>query len=423
MASEQISNASMSSATSAAADADAVVRPTSRDYGSYRAAFAGRAMPFAFVDLDLLDENARQVRARARDKRVRIASKSVRSVVLLRRLLASDERFQGLMCFTAREAAYLAGQGFEDLLIGYPVVGEQDLATVARATASGAQITLMVDCQEHVERAEHAARQYGVRLPLCLEMDMSLDIPGLHFGVWRSPVRDVGQARTLVERIAGSSDVELTAIMGYEAQIAGVGDNVPGQRLKSALVRQLKRRSRTQVAARRAALVEMIRSLGISLRFVNGGGTGSVDSTREEPEVTEITVGSAFYSPALFDLYRDFRYLPAAGFAIEIVRQPRAGLYTCMGGGYVASGAAGPEKLPRPYLPVGARLLTLEGAGEVQTPIAYNGSERLGLGDPIFLRHAKAGEVCERFNSLLLVSGGAVVDEATTYRGDGESFL
>jgi D-serine deaminase-like pyridoxal phosphate-dependent protein len=402
---------------------DTTTRLGTRDYAFYRAAFSGRALPFAYVDLDLLDENARQVGARVRDKRVRIASKSVRSVALLRRLFASDEHFQGVMCFTAREAAYLASQGFDDLLIGYPVVGEQDLATVARATAEGTRVTLMVDCLEHVVRAERTAQEHGVRLPLCLEMDMSMDVPGLHFGVWRSPVRDVAQARPLVERIASSRDVSLDGIMGYEAQIAGLGDRVDGQRTKSTLIRQLKRRSRVQVAERRATLVEMIRSLGVELRFVNGGGTGSILSTRAEMEVTEITVGSAFYSPTLFDSYREFRYLPAAGFAIEIVRRPRSDLYTCLGGGYVASGAARPDKLPRPYLPAGARLLAPEGAGEVQTPVHYSGGEQLGLGDPIFLRHAKAGELCERFTHLLLVAGGAVVDEVTTYRGDGQWFL
>jgi D-serine deaminase-like pyridoxal phosphate-dependent protein len=156
---------------------------------------------------------------------------------------------------------------------------------------------------------------------------------------------------------------------------------------------------------------------------VNGGGTGSLATTRLEPVVTEITVGSAFYSPALFDAYRDFRYLPAAGFAVEIVRRPAPTIYTCLGGGYIASGAAGPDRLPRPYLPAGARLDPLEGAGEVQTPIHYDGPERLALGDPIFLRHAKAGELCERFTHLLQIQDGRATGEVTTYRGDGQCFL
>jgi D-serine deaminase-like pyridoxal phosphate-dependent protein len=394
-----------------------------RDYEYYKKIFDGRSMPFAFVDLDLLDQNIREIASRARGKHIRLASKSIRCTSILRRIFAADDCFQGIMCYTPLEAVYLASQGFEDLLIGYPAWNEHDLAAVARATKDGARITLMIDSIEHIERIEAIASQHGVRLPLCLEIDMSMDIPGLHFGVWRSPVRTVEQAKPIIERIKASSHVFLDGLMGYEAQIAGLGDNFPGQRAKNALVRRLKRRSIHEVAERRAAIVALIRSCGITPCFVNGGGTGSIDSTREEAVVTEITAGSGFYAPALFDNYRDFRYAPAAAYAIEIVRRPRPSLYTCLGGGYIASGSTGPEKQPAPYLPEGAKLLSLEGAGEVQTPIHYDGPLTLHFGDPIFMRHSKAGELCERFTHLYLVSDGRIVDKVTTYRGEGQCFI
>jgi len=394
-----------------------------RDYAYYKGIFGGRPMPFAYLDLDLLEQNIRQVVTRAAGKRVRLASKSLRSVAVIRRILASDPCFQGIMCYTALEAVYLASQGFDDLLVGYPAWNEQDLAAVARTVAAGAQITLMVDSLEHVEQIEAAAAHHGTRLPLCLEIDMSMDLPGLHFGVWRSPLRTPEQARPVIERIMASPHVWLDGLMGYEAQIAGVGDNFPGRGAKNTVVQGLKRRSVREVAARRAALVELVEKCGLSLRFVNGGGTGSIATTRVEPVVSEITVGSGFYAPALFDNYRDFRYQPAAGFAIEIVRRPHPSIYTCLGGGYIASGSVGPEKQPQPYLPRGAQLDTLEGAGEVQTPIRYDGTIALKPGDPVFMRHSKAGELCERFKHLLLVADGAIVDEVTTYRGDGQCFI
>ncbi len=414
-----------------AADANADVSSTAsrargereRDYVYYKEIFDGYPMPFAFIDLDLLDQNIRQIAARARGKQMRLASKSLRSIAILRRILAADTCFQGVMCYTALEAVYLASLGFKDLLIGYPAWNEHDIAAIARATVDGAQITLMIDSLEHVERVEAIAAQYGVRLPLCLEIDMSMDVPGLHFGVWRSPVHTAEQAKPVIERIKASSHVLLDGLMGYEAQIAGLGDNFPGQKAKNALIRRLKRRSVRDLAERRAALVALVRSSGITPRFVNGGGTGSIDSTRDEAVVSEITVGSGFYAPALFDNYRDFRYQPAAAYAIEIVRRPQPSLYTCLGGGYIASGSVGPEKQPAPYLPRGAKLLSLEGAGEVQTPIRYEGPLSLKVGDPIFMRHSKAGELCERFTHLYLVAGGAIVDKVTTYRGDGRCFI
>ncbi|HEY7122578.1 MAG TPA: amino acid deaminase/aldolase [Ktedonobacterales bacterium] len=393
------------------------------NYDYYKGVFRGRALPFAYLDLDLLNQNIRQIVARAGGKRIRLASKSLRSTAVLQRILSADPLIQGIMCYSAREAAYLAKQGLKDLLIGYPCWHEQDIAAVAQATQAGATITLMVDSIAHVEQIERVAERHQVRLPLCLDLDMSLLVPGLHFGAWRSPIRTPEQARPIIERIIASPHVSLDGIMGYEAQIAGVGDHYPNKTLKNTLVRFLKRRSVRDVSERRTAIVELIQSYNLSLRFVNGGGTGSLATTREEEAVTEINVGSGFYSPALFDNYHDFRFQPAAGFAIEIVRQAAPHIYTCLGGGYIASGGAGPDKLPQPYLPTGARLDALEGAGEVQTPIKYNGPVSLAIGDPIFLRHSKAGELCERFTHLLLVSDGAVVDEVTTYRGDGQCFL
>lgn len=380
-------------------------------------------MPFAYLDLDLFAENIRQIAEQSGGKRIRVASKSLRCVAAIRRVLEADPCFQGIMCFTAREAVYLASLGFKDLLIGYPTWQSEDIALVARATAEGAQITLMLDSLAHIDQIERVAEQYKVRLPVCLDIDMSVNFPGLYFGVRRSPLRGGAEVRPLIERLKHSERVRLDGVMGYEAQIAGLGDQVPGQVLKNALIQQLKKRSIGIIAQRRREVVELIRTSGLEPRFVNGGGTGSELTTRAESVVTEITVGSGFYSPALFDNYKAFRYRPAVGYAIEIVRKPAPGIYTCQGGGYTASGAAGPDKLPQPYLPAGARLIAQEGAGEVQTPVTYQGIHHIDLGDPILMRHAKAGEICERFSSLLLLQNGAIVDEVPTYRGDGKCFL
>lgn len=394
------------------------------DYRYYQNALGSLPKPLAFVDLDMLQENMQQILNRAQGKQVRIASKSIRCTDVLRLILKYDGQFQGIMCYNALEALYLSEQGFDDLLLGYPVANAGHIAAIAEQVRQGRSITLMVDCETHIEQAETAAAAAGARLPLCVDIDLSIDVPGLHFGVWRSPLRTTQAALRIIERIARSKHVVLDGVMGYEAQVAGVGDQLPGQTLKSAVVRLLKRRSIREAAARRAELVDAIARFGLPpLRFVNGGGTGSLHTTGLEPAVTEVTAGSGFYAPGLFDHYRDFRFQPAAGYAIEIVRQPRHDLFTCAGGGYIASGAAGSDKLPRPYLPAGARLLSLEGAGEVQTPIRYAGPEPLGIGDPILMRHSKAGELCERFPRLYYISEGHVVGEATTYRGDGQCFL
>jgi D-serine deaminase-like pyridoxal phosphate-dependent protein len=211
-------------------------------------------------------------------------------------------------------------------------------------------------------------------------------------------------------------------MMAYESQIAGVGDRPPGQRLRAAAIRFVQSRSARELAARRAAAVAAVREV-CDLEFVNGGGTGSIEGTTAEDAVTEVAAGSGLYGPTLFDAYTRFSPRPAALFALPVVRKPAPSIATVLGGGYLASGTGGADRLPRPVLPAGLRLDRAEGAGEVQTPLLGPGARDLALGDRVWFRHAKAGELCERFASLHLVRGEEIVDEVATYRGEGQTFL
>ncbi len=393
-----------------------------RTYAHYRDLVRGRRLPLAFCDLGLFDENVAAIARRAGGTPIRVASKSVRCRALLRRILDHDA-YRGVMCFTAAEAAFLADDGFDDLLVAYPTVDRDELVAALEWVKKGTRIVLMVDDPEQVRRIDALADEVGVVADLCIDVDMSMRLPGLHFGVRRSPVRTAAEAAAVARVIARAGSVRLVGAMGYEAQIAGLADAVPGKAPMMAVVRALKGRSITELTARRGAVVDALRRGGADLEFVNGGGTGSLESTSRDPSVTEVTAGSGFFSPALFDAYRDFQHQPAVAFALPVTRRPAPGIVTCHGGGYIASGATGDDKQPQPYLPRGAELLPLEGAGEVQTPVKLPPGTTVAIGDPIFFRHAKAGELCERFATLALVEGDSIVEEVPTYRGDGKTFL
>ncbi|MDX8360810.1 amino acid deaminase/aldolase [Cytobacillus sp. IB215316] len=393
------------------------------NYQYYKDTLQHIQKPFAYIDLDLLDDNITEILKASNGKKIRLGSKSIRSVPIMKRIIESNEQFEGIMCFTANEAIFLANYGFNDVLIAYPVVDQSYLTAIAEQVKQGFLITLMVDSVEHVKLIDQVGATYNVVIPICIDVDMSVDFPRFRFGVYRSPLQSAKHVDDIGQVIKKCQYVKLDGIMGYEAQVAGVGDAVAGKSAKNFIVRKLKSHSIQAISERRAEVVKRVEDLGFSLRFVNGGGTGSLSSTCKEHVVTEVTVGSGFFSPSLFDSYQDFQYKPAAGYALEIVRTPKDRYYTCLGGGYIASGAVGNDKIPKPYLPSGARLHALEGAGEVQTPVFYEGSEPLSLGDPIFFRHAKSGELCERFSCLYGISQGEIVGEYATYRGEGQCFL
>lgn len=397
-----------------------------QSYERYEEVFAAVEAPFAFVDLDAMAANSAAMLGRAGAKPIRVASKSLRCRAVLDRVLDGDERFAGLMTFTLPETLWLAELGYENLLLAYPTVDAtalSELALRSAASPEGAPI-VTVDCAEHLEAIEAVLGTGAPPVRVCIDVDAGWRTLGgrLEAGPKRSPVHTVEEAVALARQVERRPQLELAALMAYEGQIAGVGDRPPGRRLRGAAIRYMQRRSAAELAERRAQIVAAIRRI-CPLPIVNGGGTGSLELTAAEDAVSEVTAGSGFYAPALFDHYSRFSLTPAAGFALPVVRKPTPGVATALGGGYLASGSGDPSRLPAPWLPEGLRLDAEEGAGEVQTPLLGAAAARLRIGDRVYLRHAKAGELCERFDALHLVEGGEIVDVVPTYRGEGKAFL
>jgi D-serine deaminase-like pyridoxal phosphate-dependent protein len=396
----------------------------------YEAALEGITPPFAFLDLDALTANAQGLLAQAAGKPIRIASKSVRSAPVLRRILALDDGFRGVLAFTLPEALWLSGQGFEDIVVAYPTADRgavTDLVELATRDPVRAPVP-MVDDSPHLDLIEGAIGAGRTQVRVCLDVDVGWWPLGgklAKIGPKRSPVHFPDRARRMAEEISERPGTRLAGLMAYEGHIAGVGDEVPGHPLRSAAIRRMQSSSEREIGERLPQIVTAVRDAlgGEELDFVNGGGTGSLARTSAAGVVTELTAGSGFYAPALFDNYRSLDLTPAAFFVLPIVRRPAPGMATALGGGYLASGSAGADRLPQPYLPAGLRLDSQEGAGEVQTPLLGTAAKRLRIGDRVYMRHAKAGELCERFNSLFLVQGDRVVDEVPTYRGEGQAFL
>jgi D-serine deaminase-like pyridoxal phosphate-dependent protein len=389
------------------------------DLRTLDAATAQLDPPFAVVDLDAFDANAAQLLARAGSVPVRLASKSVRVRALVDRALGLGLR--GVLAFTLPEALWLAGS-HEDVVVAYPTTDRVALRELVAGDAARERVTLMVDCAAHLDAIVAAGASAQARVRLCIDVDAGWRPLGgrVRIGARRSPLHAPEEAAALARAIVARPELILEGLMSYEAHIAGLGDAPPGQPLRGLAIRAMQRASGRELALRRAAVVTAVREVA-PLRFVNGGGTGSVERTAAEPAVTEVAAGSGLFAPALFDAYRAFSPRPAVAFVLPVVRKPSPATATVLGGGYPASGPAGRDRLPAPL--GGLRLSRAEGAGEVQTPLLGRAAAALQVGDRVWFRHAKAGELCERFDVLHAVAGGAYVGALPTYRGEGRTFL
>jgi D-serine deaminase-like pyridoxal phosphate-dependent protein len=394
------------------------------DRARYDRATAHLDAPLAIVDLEAFDANADDLVRRAGGKPIRVASKSVRCRHLLERVLAK-EGFAGIMSFTLAESLWLARSGFDDVLLAYPSADRARFAELAADPKLAAAVTVMVDDPAQLDLIDASRDGGGEVVRVCLELDTSLKLLGgrVRIGARRSPLYSPAQLADLARTVVRRPGFRLVGIMGYEGHIAGVGDAVAGRPLRSRAVRLMQATARRELAERRGAVVRAVRAVAPDLEFVNGGGTGSVQTTAAEDAVTEIAAGSGLYVPRLFDNYTSFSGRPAALFAMPVVRRPGVGVVTVLGGGYPASGVAGPDRLPVPYLPEGLSYDSQEGPGEVQTPLLGAAADDLLIGDKVWFRHAKAGELCERFAELQLVEGDRVTATVPTYRGEGHTFL
>ncbi|MGW7346312.1 amino acid deaminase/aldolase [Streptomyces sp. NPDC054854] len=394
------------------------------DRARYDRATAHLEAPLAIVDLDAFDANADDLVRRAGGKPVRVASKSVRCRALLERVLARPG-FAGIMSYTLAESLWLARSGFEDVLLAYPSADRAAFAELSGDPKLAAAVTVMVDDPAQLELIDRARDGGTQEIRVCLELDTALRLLGgrVRVGARRSPLREPEQLAALARAVVARPGFRVVGLMGYEGHVAGVGDALVGRPVRSRMIRLMQGAARKELAARRAEAVRAVRAEVPDLEFVNGGGTGSVQQTAAEEAVTEIAAGSGLYVPRLFDNYTSFRGRPAALFAQPVVRRPGVGVVTVLGGGYPASGAPGADRLPVPYLPEGLRYDPQEGAGEVQTPLLGSPADDLLIGDRVWFRHAKAGELCERFDALHLVEGDRVTATAPTYRGEGRTFL
>lgn len=385
-----------------------------------RLALAGTPLPALVVDLDAVDANAEDLVRRAAGKPIRVASKSIRIPELIK-YVAAKPGFQGVLAYTLPEALMLFHEGVsDDILVAYPTTNAEAIAELADDDDARAAIALMVDSAEHLAyltKATTSEKPFRV----CIDVDASYrPAPGVHIGTLRSPLHSPKQAAAFAREIIAKPELALVGIMMYEGQIAGVGDE--GKGFRPTAIRVMQKASRKELAKRRAAVVKAVEAVAGPLELVNGGGTGSLESTCAETAVTEAAAGSGIMAPTLFDTYRAFKLTPASFFVLPVVRRPKRNVVTVAGGGRIASGVADATRMPTPVWPTNLSYAPDEGPGEVQTPLRGKNAHSTAIGSGVWFRHTKAGETSEHANTATIVQHGNVVGHWDTYRGKGLIF-
>jgi D-serine deaminase-like pyridoxal phosphate-dependent protein len=377
--------------------------------------------PVMVVDLDAFDANAADLTRRASGKPIRVASKSLRVPALIERALARPG-FRGVLAYTLREALWLDEQGItDDVVLAYPTVDRAALAELVASPSAASHITLMVDDMAQLDLVDSVRQTHDVEVRVALDIDAGLRFGGQHVGPKRSPLHDTEDVVRFARQVTERDGFALVGVMTYEGQVAGVPDSVPSQRARSLVVRRLKSASMSQLAERRRVIAQKLAAF-TELEFWNAGGSGSVEATAADRSVTEIAAGSGLLVPGLFDHYQSFKPRPAAFYGLPVTRRPSDTMVTVHGGGFIASGAVGADRAPIPWAPPGLHLTSLEGAGEVQTPLTGHPAALLKIGDLVWFRHAKSGELFEHTTTVRLLAGDGFVDEVPTYRGCGRAW-
>lgn len=392
-------------------------------YITYKKIIEGKRLPLAYVDMDMLDKNIRHILEKSEKKSIRLASASIRCNYLLDYILKANPQFRGILSSSGEEAVFLSKKGFDNILIGSPVTNIEVVKDICHQIKNGSYINLMTDKLDQVHMINEIGEQFHVKVPISVDINMSVDFPGLHFGVWRSSQRRPNSIKALLEEIRQMEFAWLDAAIGHDSRITASAEKAESKWMINNVIPSLKKFSINKIADKRKKVVEMIKTMGFDLKVVNGGRIAKVETPMKEEMVTEISAGSEFFTSQLADKYEQASNKPVAGIACAINRQLSQHVFACAGGRFIINASSKKSEPPTLFLPDRARIMKNDCIDEALTSILYKGNEKLKIGDAVFFQNSCVGELSERFNFIHLIRGDKIEQEVPTYRGEGHCFF
>jgi D-serine deaminase-like pyridoxal phosphate-dependent protein len=230
--------------------------------------------PEIVVDLDVVRANVERVAALARDAGVSVRPHTKTHKLPRIARLQLEAGAVGVQVAKLGEAEVMADAGIEDLLVGYPIVGEAKLTRLADL-AERAAITVTIDSEEVALGLSRTAGDRGLTFRALLELDT-----GMHrLGVLPD------QAVELAERVASLDGIELAGVFAHEGHVyTQAHDDAERERLTLDSCR-----AAVETAAR-------IRSRGIPASVVSVGSAGTFRFAIRCPGVTEVRPGTYVFN-------------------------------------------------------------------------------------------------------------------------------
>lgn len=228
--------------------------------------------PAVIVDLDVMDRNLSRMADYCRQHQLllRPHTKTHKIPELAKRQLASGAT--GITVAKIGEAEVMLNAGITDMLIAYPIVGQEKTTRLARL-AGEARISVSVDSEEAARGISEAATRQGTKVGILLEMDVGFGRCGL--GVESDLV-------TLAQKITALSGLEFRGLMFFPGHF-GVA---PEERAAM----------RNHVNEFLERVLEAFSRSGLSLAIVSGGSTPTAYEGSLFHGVNEVRPGTYIFN-------------------------------------------------------------------------------------------------------------------------------
>ena len=228
--------------------------------------------PALVIDLDILARNLDRMAAycREHDLKLRPHTKTHKTIEVAR--LQLERGAVGLTVAKTGEAEVMAGVGDTEILVAYPILGQEKLKRLA-ALAKGGSVLLALDSETAARELSAAAISQGSCLGVLVEFDVGLNRCGLPPG---QPCVDLAR---IVEKLPG---LKFRGLMTYPGNLSGP--------------EAVRREEAKHVAARVSETLTAFKAAGIAVEIVSGGSTPSAFLSHQIPGVTEIRPGTYVYN-------------------------------------------------------------------------------------------------------------------------------